>query len=55
MKKLLLAFAIVGAIATVAAPVLVLISDDASAQSRRKNSTACPNGGYVNGKYKCNM
>jgi hypothetical protein len=55
MKKLLLAFALAGVIVTGAVPVLVLTSDEAAAQSRRHNSTACPNGGYVNGKWKCNL
>jgi hypothetical protein len=54
MKKLLLACALAGAIATVAAPVLVLISDEAAAQSQRKSGIACPNGKYVNGKWQCN-
>jgi type II secretory pathway pseudopilin PulG len=34
MKRLMIALAVAGAIATAAGPVLVLISDDASAQSR---------------------
>jgi hypothetical protein len=47
MKTLLLACALAGAIATVAAPVLVLFSDDASAQSRW---TTKPNSCWKNGK-----
>jgi hypothetical protein len=47
MKKLLFVCAIAGAIATVAAPVLVLISDDAAAQSRWSTK---PNSCWKNGK-----
>ena len=41
--------------ALVAATALLLVASEASAQSVRRNSPACPNSGYLSGRWYCDL
>jgi hypothetical protein len=56
-EKFFSALSLAALLTSLALPVVIALSTDAAAQSRGRGgaSAGCPNGGYVNGKYKCNV
>jgi hypothetical protein len=57
VKKLVSALSLATFVAMLVLPILFAQTTDAVAQSKGRGgaNAGCPNGGYVNGKYKCKM
>ena len=57
MKKLFSVLCLATFLTSLALPIAIALTIDVAAQSKGRGgaNTGCPNGGYVNGKYKCNV
>jgi hypothetical protein len=55
MKKLFSVLSLATFLASLALPIVLALTTDAAAQSKGRGgaNAGCPNGGYVNGKYRC--
>jgi hypothetical protein len=57
MKRLVSALSLATFVVSLVLPILFALTADAAAQSKGRGgaNVGCPNGGYVNGKYRCRI